>query len=257
MPLPTLPFLTKKASILLLSICVLATVGSAQELTFKKLKKNRNLVLRECSLIPEANRAIVLKGGNRVRLPAQLNRKAEPLGAKYKYFACDNSVNEFHPLHTKVTESSTPVEFQFSEESFEENSGGGGAGLNAVCPNIRELSRSEIWKTRGSHHFSDCRRNTVGFIVARGGPGVSSSCITIYNSAGREIHRLGGYFPAGFDWASRHYSCIGCSSGGVGGSSLAALARQGTNSSEIYLKTGTNTCVRIPDANRCYNSSSC
>lgn len=143
------------------------------------------------------------------------------------------------------------------------NSGGGSGGsggsgsLGGACSSIRDLNGSDIWKTRGSDHFSDCRRNTVGYIVAPGGQGASNSCIPVYDSKGNQIYSMGAYSPAGPPWRSRHYGCWGCSNSSLGGSSLAAAARKNTGSSTVYLGTSGQQCVRIPDAGRCYNSSSC
>ncbi|MCB0309991.1 MAG: hypothetical protein KDD42_02070 [Bdellovibrionales bacterium] len=247
-------------SILLLEAAVFGNAASAQELTFSKLRKKRDLVLNQCSLVDGQTKAIIVRPGNRVKLPRKANRKPVKLGSRYKYFACGDNGNSEHSIFAKTSEDGEMVEFNLGEEDFEErpdNTGGGNSnGLKAVCPKIRDLERADIYKTRGSDHFSDCRRYTVGLIVAPGGQGISNSCIPVYDSDGTQIYSMGGYYPAGPPWRSRHYGCWGCSSSALGGASLAAKARKNTGSETVYIKAGSQ-CIRVPDAGRCYNSVSC
>lgn len=244
------------------AICACMTIAfafesvSAQEISFKKLKKNKNLKIKNCSIftgtLESVTTLIVLKGGKKVRLPLSANRQVAKLGKKkFRYFNCSDNV-----LSGKTSLDSTAVSFDLSEDDFPVKPESSSA-LDDVCPNIRNLTGSEIYKTPGSDHFpkSDCRRYTASFIVLNGGPSVSTSCIPVYDSEGNKITSFGAYYPAGA-YKYRAYQCYGCSSGTLDGPAIAKLAKKNTGSEEIYLKTGSQ-CIRVPNPNKCYNSSAC
>ncbi|MCB0320387.1 MAG: hypothetical protein KDD60_05620 [Bdellovibrionales bacterium] len=229
--------------------------ASAQELEFKPLSRRRNLVLRDCPIINGIDSLTIVKRGNKVLLPRKTNRKGKKLGARYTYFACGPNESSGYSLYAKATVDSEVVEFALTEKDFKEKPKSAGR-LSSVCKSIRELSGADIYKTRGSDHFSDCRRNTFGLVVAPGGQSIGDSCLTVFDSDGNELASMGAYYPAGPPWRYRAYNCWGCSKSSMSGGSLAAAARKKTGSSTVYLQNGTQ-CIRVPDAGRCYNSSSC
>lgn len=129
-------------------------------------------------------------------------------------------------------------------------------GLAQVCRSVRELQRCEIWKSIASDHITDARRNSTSYITTRGCSGFYDQCIEIYDSRGNSVHSLGQYFPTGSEYDNRHYGCFGCGDC-KSASSVAGIARANTGSSSVYVKDSSGTCIRVPDASRCYNSSGC
>jgi hypothetical protein len=131
--------------------------------------------------------------------------------------------------------------------------------LGKVCKSVRPLERCMIWKSQQSSHISrgDPRHRSTGFITNRFCPGSFPSTIIAYDSKGKEIHRLGEYFPTGSLYDSRHYGC------GRGGGdckdprALSVEARQRTGKENIYLKDSAGNCFDVPDPGQCFNSSGC
>ncbi len=234
-------------------------LAQTEELVFKSTinskGKRRKVPLKNCSLIDGSNRAIVSARGRTVSLERKLRREPADLGGKYRFFACgDNGTGE-DSLFAKETADSDIVEFDLDEADFPEAQGGE-ENLDAVCNRVRDLSNNEIYKAIGSHHFSDCRRTTAGIVVAPGGSNLGDSCLDIYDSEGNDLGDMGAYFPAGPPWVYRAYACWGCSKTQKSGAALASQARKNTGSSSIYIRYG-GTCIRIPDAAKCYNSRGC
>lgn len=222
----------------------------------QKVSKRRGLVLRNCILadFEQYNRLRVNKAGNRISLPTKAKRKAAPLGAKYKYFACESVDDTGDRVFAKLNQNADEVQFELGEDDFDElpkNTG----NFNSKCKSVRELGSLEIYKTPGSPHFSDCRRYSFGFIVLNGGPSIGDSCLDILDSDGNKLASMGAYYPAGA-YKYRAYACWGCSSSSFNGATLASKARKNTGKSTVYIQNGTQ-CIRVPDPSRCYHSSSC
>ena len=132
------------------------------------------------------------------------------------------------------------------------------SGLSGVCSSIRELQRCEVYKTKQSAHISkgDPRQRSTAFITIRGCSGTWGNPIIAFNKKGKEIHRLGEYFPTGSAYDGRHY---GCFSGGDCKPPLDIVrqARAAHGTDEIWLRNEQGQCVRIPDAGVCWNSQGC
>lgn len=126
--------------------------------------------------------------------------------------------------------------------------------LNSVCKSIRELRSGEIYKHIASSHISpaDPRRFSTSFITVRGVGAPTLSCLEMYDSNGKAIHRIGRYFPTGSSYSSRFYGGAGC---GTGESPSILSSR--SKRKAVYLKVTPKTCVRIPSVTRCFNSSAC
>ena len=144
-------------------------------------------------------------------------------------------------------------------------SGGGGGDVTPIdgpsevssCARVASWPGSHIYKTIGSHHFSDVRRNTIGVVVKPGGQGPFPSCIRAVDTNGKVIASLGAYIPAGPGWQARYYAGIGCGSGTpLNGSAVAAKARASSGSSRIYLNFG-SVCYGPIEASQCVGSKSC
>lgn len=231
------------------------------ELSFKSpintKRKRRRIRLDDCSLIEGSSRVVINSRGNRISVERGLNRKSYKLPVRYGYFACgDNGTGE-DSIFAKLTATSEVVEIDLDDADFPKINRSA-QKFNAVCKKVRELSSREIYKTLGSTHFStaDCRRRTAGLIIAAGGSDLRDSCLEIYDSEGTQLGSMGAYYPSGRDWAYRAYACWGCSSTQKSGGELASQARKNTKKSSIYIRYG-STCIRVPDASKCYNSKSC
>ena len=130
-------------------------------------------------------------------------------------------------------------------------------GAVGKCTKLISMPSSYIYKTRGSDHFTDIRRNTIGLILKTGAPGpYPSSCVQVMAANGKVITQLGLY-AKGAGWAARYYSGIGCGAATpVGGSAVAILARSASGSSAIIFNMD-GTCYGPVEATQCANSSSC
>lgn len=138
------------------------------------------------------------------------------------------------------------------------NKGGGGSGGGSIsqCSQTVGWPGSHIYKTIGSTHFTDIRRNTIGVILRLGARGPFPSCVEALDSSGRVVAKLGLY-ARGAGWAARYYAGIGCGAGTpFNGSRLGAIARTNTGSSRVYMKFG-EVCYGPIEAARCIGSQQC
>lgn len=139
--------------------------------------------------------------------------------------------------------------------------GGGGSapppsGGNDSCTRTASWPGSHIYKTIGSSHFTDIRRNTSGVIIEPGGSGPFPSCISVVDTEGNKIGQMGLY-AKGNGWAARYYAGIGCGgSTPYSGATLANKARSNTGSPFVYMNFG-SVCYGPIDANKCIGSSQC
>lgn len=138
---------------------------------------------------------------------------------------------------------------------------GDGVGTTAladVCPATRALKRGEIYKTKQSPHIpsGDSRKNSTAFITTRGTPAPSGKCLTMYDSNGTAVHKMGRYNNTNPEYTSRYYGGTGCGDR-KRPTRIGNVVNTNTGSYQGYLKVGTRTCVVIPDVRRCYNSSGC
>ncbi len=134
--------------------------------------------------------------------------------------------------------------------------GSGGSGAPAGCTAVAPWPSTHIYKTVGSDHFTDIRRNTIGVILKVGARGPFPGCISAIDKNGRSLAALGLY-QVGAGWAARYYAGVGCgASTPLNGSSVADAARRSSRSTSIYLKFD-RTCYGPIEANTCRNSSSC
>jgi hypothetical protein len=140
------------------------------------------------------------------------------------------------------------------------NGGGGGSsnggGSVSQCSQTMGWPGSHIYKTVGSNHFTDIRRNTIGVILRMGARGPFPNCIEALDTSGRVIAKLGIY-ARGTGWAARYYAGIGCGAGTpFNGSRLASIARANTGSSRVYMSFG-GVCYGPIEATQCIGSQQC
>lgn len=127
--------------------------------------------------------------------------------------------------------------------------------LSQVCSSVVNIPSTQIYKSIASKHITDARASSTSFIGTTAAPSVSSSCLLAYDGKGNQVHSLGIY-QRGFGWAYRFYGGYGCGDHKTA-KKVAAAAKANTGSSAIYIKTSTSKCVKIPNANACYNSAGC
>lgn len=140
------------------------------------------------------------------------------------------------------------------------STGGGstpsGEGSLSQCSSVMGWPSGHVYKTIGSNHFSDIRRNTIGIVVKSGGRGPFPSCVQAIDTSGKIIAQLGLY-QKGAGWAARYYAGIGCGAGTpLNGASVASKARAGTGSSKIYMNFG-GVCYGPIEASECIGSQQC
>jgi hypothetical protein len=138
------------------------------------------------------------------------------------------------------------------------NGGGGSSGGGSVsqCSSIVGWPGGHIYKTIGSEHFYDVRRNTIGIVIKPGGRGPFPSCVDAIDTSGNVIAKLSLY-ERGNGWAARYYAGIGCGAGTpFNGASVAAKARANTGSSRVYMNFG-GVCYGPIDAGTCIGSKQC
>ncbi len=242
----------KKFIYLLATVVVIpaALMAQGNELTFKKLKNKKDLTIKNCPIVDGESRVKVDAGGKEVSLVSLKNRDSYSLGKKkFKYFACDTLGN----LYAKKKTSDTATLFDVSLTDFPkvENN------LGKACKNVKSWPGSHIYKTIGSHHFTDVRRNTIGLIVRRGGSGPFPGCIDVVDSNGEVVAKMGRYATNERDWAARFYAGVGCGGGTpFNGSAIASRAKKSSGNTKIYMDVGT-TCLGPIEANKCIGSAQC
>lgn len=130
-----------------------------------------------------------------------------------------------------------------------------GGSLNQ-CSQISRWPSGYIYKTIGSTHFFDVRRNTSGVVVKSGTPGPFPNCATAIDTKGNVLAKFGLY-AKGAGWAARYYAGVGCGAGTpFNGATIASKARASSGSSKIYLNFAGN-CYGPIEAGVCIGSSQC
>lgn len=162
-------------------------------------------------------------------------------------------VDETTVMAVGMSATPTPTPTPTPSDNGDTDSGDG-SGLG--CSRTVSWPSSHIYKTIGSNHFTDVRRNTIGVILKMGASGPFPSCVKAIDTQGNVLASLGLY-SRGAGWAARYYAGIGCGSRTpLNGSAVASAARRNTGKSTIYIKFD-GVCYGPIDANRCLNSSSC
>lgn len=239
-------------------LLILAPLGRANAIPtdseYKKIKRGTSStkVLGSCPLVDGVNKIKITQGGKAVTLHTQKNRDSYSLNKKYKFFACGDDGTGNIILFAKAKKTGEPVSFDLTIDDFPRSE----SNLGSACSSVKSFPGSHIYKTIGSHHFTDIRRNTVGLILKIGASGPFPSCVSALDKEGKEVAKLGLY-ARGAGWAARYYAGIGCGSRtALNGNAIGSKARKNTGSTNIYMDFG-STCYGPIDATRCIGSSQC
>ncbi len=136
------------------------------------------------------------------------------------------------------------------------STGGSTGGTVSQCASIISWPNGHVYKTIGSEHFFDIRRNTIGIVVRPGGRGPFPSCVQAIDTSGNVVAQLGLY-ARGAGWEARYYAGVGCGTGTpFNGASVAGRARANTGSSRVYMNFG-GVCYGPIDAGVCIGSNQC
>jgi hypothetical protein len=231
----------------------LTTKISAQEVAFVKVSEKRNkVVLRNCNIIDGVKTLTVSKGN--LILPRKLNRKPLKLTKPYTHFACGENSTGGESLFAKVGANGEITQYDLTLKNFPVNETTGNLGKN--CQQVQSFPSYFIYKTIGSDHFTDIRRNSIGLIVKPGIRASWPSCVDVINKNGESVAKI-ALFAVGNGWSARFYAGIGCgSSTALNGTAVAQEAKKGTQSTDIYFDFG-DVCFGPVDASKCVGSSSC
>lgn len=258
-----IPFVVMTTFLFASSLLLFPSMSEAQSdgLRFHRVPKNGVLVLRRCPLVEGVRKIRVIRQGARVQLPLRQKRRASKLGRRYRFFACETNEQGVTVLYAKARKRTEVVTLPFTLADFAErrsggnNSGGGSPGLSA-CRSNRSWPSSHIYKTIGSEHFSDVRRNTIGIVVRPGGSGPFPSCVNGYDKNGNLVVKL-GLWSRNDGWAARYYAGIGCgTSTALNGAKVAQRARANTGNDDVIFEFD-GVCFGPIDADRCIGSAQC
>lgn len=123
--------------------------------------------------------------------------------------------------------------------------------IGQVCKKVTTLPNGGyIYKNSAPLRSGGIGTPLIGYrneptLIMNGRTG-SSGGTTIYDKAGKKI----GSCP----WASAHGHAGGRYRCTMNTASLRRSARKNTGSPEVYFKLRGNSCVKVPDAGRCYGS---
>ena len=246
-------FVLGLAAVLILSNLILlkqSAFAQPAQSDYKKLGNGNNAsaVLTNCPLVEGVTKVKITNGGKSVSVFTLKNRDDYNFGKKYKYFACQAD----GVIYAKDAVGDAPVTFDLSLSDFPKAEN----NVGSACGTVRSWPGSHIYKTVGSHHFTDIRRNTIGLILKYGASGPFPSCISVVDTKGKEVAKMGLY-AKGAGWAARYYAGVGCGGGTpFNGSSVANKAKSNTGSTKIYMDFG-STCLGPIDANQCIGSQQC
>lgn len=249
--------------LLFMSILIAPALAMAAPETsdFKRVKKNRTTRIANCD-VNGVEGAVTLRFTMQSRrihvsVPRRFKRQSPAIGSRgAKFVACGASSTDPSRLvvFTAASRTGAVTEHDIALTDFEEGTGDTGGNLGAACKSVRSFPGSFIYKTIGSSHFSDIRRNTIGLIMEPGAGVPTPSCIDVLAKNGQKISDVGLY-ARGAGWHARYYGGIGCGDA-VNGSALLSRAMKAAGSDDVYFRIGT-TCYGPADANRCIGSSQC
>lgn len=126
--------------------------------------------------------------------------------------------------------------------------------LNRVCSKLSAWNNSFIYKTIGSKHFGDVRRNTIGLVIRSGYRGPFPGKLKVYDTLGKTVGALALYATGG-GWAGRYYAGIK-GTPARNGAAIARIAKKNTGSENVYIAFN-KLCYGPIKANRCIGSKQC
>lgn len=236
-------------------LVALPDVLSAQEVVeppegveFSEIQGRRRLALNNCPLVEGVTKVYVTDQGRYIQLPPSNKRGPYKLARRQKFFACADRGDGQFAIFTKGRADGQVTRYDLTLSDFPGNS------IDAACSSIRSWPGSLIYKTIGSPHFYDCRRNTIGVIAKYGFSGPYPSRIDLLDIQGNNVGSVVLYARGG-EYAARWYACIG-GAPARNGRAVADLARRNTGSSNVYFDFG-NICFGPVPADKCINSKQC
>jgi hypothetical protein len=223
---------------------------------YKRITGNRAITLTNCSVdgVEGALSLRVSLSADKalVTLPSSLKRSATPVGPKgTKFVAC--GVSDSDPtkavLFVKKNVTATPTEASLALSSFKE-----AGSVGSACSSVQPWPKNFIYKTIGSHHFTDIRRNTIGLIMTFGASVPKPQCIDVISKNGTKVGDF-GFYSAGAGWYARYYGGVGCGDA-INGQALASRARKAAGDDTIYARIG-SVCYGPIAASKCVGSKAC
>lgn len=230
--------MSRKFSILFSLTLAFGSVGGVEaqsaDLVFKKVKKGKALSLRGCKLIKGFKRASITNNGGSVELEG---KKPLNLGAKYKYFGCENNgVSKFDTLYSKSTEDGAISAFTFKASDFKNKPN----PLKKYCKSISGVTY--LLKPASPGHIHDSREPGFALICAPG-----KKCprfpAQIRYSDGEEAASLCYYGR----WSGNGQSRAYCAVGSCRACDARAIARESSTKKRdgrIYIEYGDGTCAQ-------------
>lgn len=223
---------------------------------YKKISKRKEVSITGCGVTGVTGLVTVRVGLDKKRasvsLPASYKRASllvGPQGSQFAACGASDTVPGQTSLFLKSGKDAVATEHALALSDFEEQS-----GVGSACGSIRSWPGSFIYKTVGSHHFTDVRRNTIGLIMKNGANVSTPQCIDILAKNGKKIADF-GFYSRGAGWFARYYGGIGCGDT-INGNVLAGRARKAGGSDSIYARIG-NVCYGPISASRCIGSKAC
>lgn len=243
---------------LLIAILVPCSSSAMPEASaFRKIREGRAVTISGCMVsgIKDSVRiSVTLKNKKpEISLPARYKRQGLAVGtARSRYAACGTSDKD--PARTvlflkRTADAAAATESVLKLSKFRKL-----GSLAGACKSVRAWPSQFIYKTIGSSHFHDVRRNTIGLIMKYGASFPRTGCIDVVAQNGAKVGDL-GYYSSGGGWYARYYGGWGCGDV-INGNGLAARARATAGSSTVYMRLGT-VCYGPVDASRCVGSKQC
>ena len=122
----------------------------------------------------------------------------------------------------------------------------GRADFADVCTNVQELKAIKYKAVPSDHITSGPRVGGISLIYKKGSKVPAARCLSIYDSAGNLLAKMGKYSPNGNIFAARYYSGTGCA-GRTRAAKIAGMAFNATGDRKGYINVGGTTCLVVTD----------
>lgn len=126
---------------------------------------------------------------------------------------------------------------------------GANAELKDVCTNITPLRAIKYKAIPSDHITTGPRVGGISLIYKRGVRLPAVRCLTVYDSSGTKLAKMGKYEPNGNIFGARYYSGAGCA-GKARASKIATVAFKNTGSRGGYINIGGKSCLSVADLRR-------
>jgi hypothetical protein len=123
------------------------------------------------------------------------------------------------------------------------------AALEDVCTTVSDLKAVKYKAIPSDHITTGPRVGGISLIYKKGTRTPAVRCLSIYDSNGTLLAKMGKYEPNGFIFAARYYSGTGCA-GKTRASKIASKAFQATGNRTGYINVGGKSCLKVTDLRR-------